>query len=130
MLVLRRFVSLRGYPSKIYSDPGSQLVAASKELNHIVEGLNEEEISQFGIKKGLEWKFSPTDGPWQNEWSEALVKSAKKAIVVSVGCQVLTVPEFQTVCFEEANLVNERPIGRHPTDPNDGVYLCPNHLLL
>ena len=130
LLVLRRFVSLRGYPSKIYSDPGSQLVAASKELKHIVEGLNEEEISQFGMKKGLEWKFSPADGPWQNGCSEALVKSVKKAIVVSVGCQVLTVPEFQTVCFEAANLVNERPIGRHPTDPNDGVYLCPNHLLL
>ena len=30
----------------------------------------------------------------------------KKAIVVSVGCQVLTVPEFQTVCFEAANVKN------------------------
>jgi len=27
-------------------------------------------------------------------------------------------------------LLNERPIGRHPTDPEDGTYLCPNGLLL
>ena len=32
--------------------------------------------------------------------------------------------------YEAAQLVNSRPIGRHPTDPNDGVYLAPNDLLL
>ena len=26
--------------------------------------------------------------------------------------------------------MNERPIGRHPTSPDDGTYLCPNDLLL
>ena len=82
------------------------------------------------MEKGLEWKFSPADGPWQNGCAESLVKSVKRAIARSIGNQVLTIFEFQTICFEAANLVNERPIGRHPTDPNDGVYLCPNHLLL
>jgi len=42
----------------------------------------------------------------------------------------MTFSEHQTVCFEVANLVNERPIGRHPTSPDDGTYLCPNDLLL
>ena len=32
--------------------------------------------------------------------------------------------------FEVANLMNERPIGRHPSDPSEGSYLCPNNLLL
>ena len=32
--------------------------------------------------------------------------------------------------FEAAQLVNQRPIGNHPTDPSDGVYMCPNDLLL
>ena len=27
-------------------------------------------------------------------------------------------------------MVNQRPIGRHPTDPDEGSYLCPNDLLL
>ena len=27
-------------------------------------------------------------------------------------------------------MTNERPIGRHPTDPADGAYLCPNDILL
>ena len=42
----------------------------------------------------------------------------------------LTVSKMQIVCFEAANSFNERPIGCHPTDPDDGVYLCPNQLLL
>lgn len=28
------------------------------------------------------------------------------------------------------NLVNQRPIGRVPNDPDDGHYLCPNDILL
>lgn len=39
LMVLRRFVSLRGYPSKIYSDNGAQLVAASQELMKCYEIL-------------------------------------------------------------------------------------------
>jgi len=37
---------------------------------------------------------------------------------------------MQTVLYESANLVNERPIGRHPNSADDGVYLSPNDLLL
>ena len=42
----------------------------------------------------------------------------------------MTFSELQPVCFEAANLINERPIGRHPTSPDDESYLCPNDLLL
>ena len=32
--------------------------------------------------------------------------------------------------YEASNLVNEQPIGRHPTVPDEGSYLCPNDVLL
>ena len=32
--------------------------------------------------------------------------------------------------LEIANLVNQRPVVRVPNDPDDGVYLCPNDMLL
>ena len=114
----------------MYSDPGSQLVAASKDLKDFVKGLDQSKLSEYGAEKGLEWKFSPADGPWQNGCSESFVKSIKLAIMGAMGNQILTVTELQTVLYEAANLVNERPIGRHPQDPEDGVYLSPNHLLV
>ena len=70
-----------------------------------------DELAAFGATKGMEWKFVPADAPWQNGASEALVKSVKKAITVAVGESVMTFSELQTVCYEAANLVNERPIG-------------------
>ena len=48
----------------------------------------------------------------------------------AIGSQVISFSELETVCLEAANLLNERPIGRHFTDPDDGAYLCLNHLLL
>jgi len=35
LMVLRRFVSIRGYPSKLYSENGPQLVSANEELKRI-----------------------------------------------------------------------------------------------
>ena len=46
----------------------------------------------------------------------------------AIGEQVLEFSTLQTVLFEAAELVNSRSIG--PTDPDDGVYLSPNDLLL
>ena len=78
----------------------------------------------------MQWDFTPANVPWQNGPSEALVKSITKVITVAIGESIMTFSELQTVCYETANLVNERPIGRHPTSPEDGAYLCPNDLLL
>ena len=82
------------------------------------------------MTKGMEWKFLPADAAGLNGTSEALVKSVKKVIMVAVGESVVTFSESQTVFFEAASLVNEGSIGRHPTSPEDGTYLCPKDLLL
>ena len=132
LMALRRFASIRGWPTKIFSDPGSQLKGAANELTKVVEDLDwdqiEEETNRRG--KGTEWKFSPADAPWYNGAVEALVKSTKRALHVAIGDNVLKPLELQTVMFEAAQLVNQRPIGCHPTNPSDGVYMSPNDLLL
>ena len=107
-----------------------QLVAASKELKSIVNGFDEETLRKFGHENGFEWSFSAPDAPWMNGVTEALVKSVKKALNTAIGSQVMRFSELQTVLYEASQLVNQRPIGRHPTDPTEGSYLCPNDLLL
>lgn len=130
LLALRRFTSLRGYPAKLYSDNGPQLVAASEELQNMTKKWNLKELETFGVNEGLKWEFTSADAPWQNGISEALIKSIKRAITTAIGQSVMTFPELQTVLYEVSNLVNERLIGRHPTSPEDGAYLCPNDILL
>ena len=130
LIVFRRFVSIRGYPAKIFSDPGSQLTSASKELNQMFKNFDWTKIKDAGASNGLEWKFSPAESPWYNGCCEALIRSVKKSISHAIGNQRVTFTEMQTVLYESANIVNERPIGATPKSVEDGSYLCPNDMLL
>lgn len=132
LTVFKRFVSIRGYPKTIRSDWGTQLLAASKELKVLMRKWEESTIAMAGVDKGTTWIFNKSaDAPWQNGCSEALIRSVKRAIAIAIGDSKLTFGEFQTVLFEVANLLNERPIGMKPGgDVELGSYLCPNELLL
>ena len=123
-------MALRGSPSNVYSDPGSQLHGAKRMLKEFIKNLDESRLKAFGVKNEFEWHFNSGDAPWQNGCSESLIPSVKKAIKCAIGEQVLSFSELLTVMYEAANLVNERPIGKTNTDIDDGSYLCPNDLLL
>lgn len=132
LTVFKRFVSIRGYPKTIRCDWGTQLIAASKELKVMMRKWDESTIAMAGVDKGTTWIFNKSaDAPWQNGCSEALIRSVKRAVAIAIGDSKLIFGEFQTVLFEVANLLNERPIGMKPGgDVELGSYLCPNELLL
>ena len=128
--VMRRFFALRGYPAVIMSDNGTQLVGAAREAREMVKGLDQDQLREFGAEKGIQWIFTTPAAPHQNGCAESLVKSCKNALKKAIGEQVLTPLELYTCLLEAGNLVNQRPIGRVPNDPDDGAYLCPNDILL
>ena len=111
-----RFVSLRGTPSLLYSDRGTQLVGAAGQV----------------AKQGVTWKFTKgADAPWQNGITESLIRGVKRSLSLAIGESLLPYSDLQTVFFKIANLMNERPIGMKPgSDFSSGTYLCPNDLLL
>ena len=84
MLALRRFATLRGWPRKIHSDPGSQLKSAATELQNVIKKLDWDELKKFGHEHKMEWSFSPADSPWYNGSTEALVKTIKRALEVTI----------------------------------------------
>ena len=125
LMVLRRFISIRGCPHEIRSDPGSQLIAAGKEINDI---FDHEAMKQFGVKHGLNWIVNKSaDAPWQNGCTERLIRAVKRCITLSISDSILTFPELQTVYFECASILNGRPIG---IKNSQYAYFCPNDLLL
>ena len=112
------------------SDNGTQMVGAARELRAMIEGWNKEDLRNFCAERGINWKFTTPAAPHQNGCAEALVKSCKAAMKKAIGEQVLTPFELYTCLLEVGNLLNQRPIGKIPTDPDDGSYLCPNDMLL
>ena len=84
----------------------------------------------FSAERGIEWNFITPGAPHQNGCAESLVKSVKIALKKAIGDSLLTPSELYTCLLDVANLVNQRPIGRVPNDPDDGAYICPNDMLL
>ena len=130
LMTLIRFTSLRGWPSVMYSDPGSQFIAASSELSQMWKCIDKDAILRKSADNGMKWIFGSADSPWQQGAVESMVKAAKKAINFAVHNQRLSPSEFLTLCAEVTNTLNERPIGLLPGDDSDINVLTPNSLLL
>ena len=130
---VRRLMAIRGDVRKIISDPGTQLVGASKEILDWRKGWDEEQLIRFGAERGLEWETISANSQHQNGVTEILinlVKVVRKSIISSLGDTRLTLNEMNTLMLEITNLVNERPIGTLPNSQTDSEYLSPNSLLL
>ncbi|XP_067936851.1 uncharacterized protein [Watersipora subatra] len=130
LMALRRFTNIRGWPKVLYSDPGSQLTHADKELKSIWRNIDRDALYKAGTDSGMEWIFGPADAPWYQGGAEALIKSIKKCLRFCMSGQRLSAAEFLTVCTEAANVMNERPLGRIPSDDGEINMLTPNSLLL
>ena len=130
---VRRLMAMRGDVQKIISDPGTQLVGASRELTEWRNGWDTAELVRFGATKNLEWEFVMADSQHQNGVTESMVKQVKavqKSLTRALGDTMLTMNEMFTLLAEVGNLVNERPIGTKPNDRSGTDYLSPNSLLL
>ena len=130
---VRRLMAARGDVRTIISDPGSQLVRASKDLTAWRQGWNQDELIRFGTPKGLDWKFIMANSQHQNGTAEVMakmVKSVQKSFLRALGDTRLNLNEMCTLLAEVGNLINERPIGIKPNDKSCTDYLSPNSLLL
>ena len=130
LLALKRYTGIRGWPSVIFSDPGSQLVGAENELIAMWKSLDSETTVRTCTENGTRWIFGPADSAWHQGAVEALVKAAKRALKYSINDQRLSASELLTVFTETANLLNERPIGTLPCEDSELSILTPNSLLL
>lgn len=99
-------------------------------LESTIQGHDPNLLRDFCAEKGAQWTFTTPAVPHQNGCAVAPVKSCKRAIKNTTGEQVLSPFDLYTCFIEIGNLVNQRHIGRVPSDPDEGKYLCPNDMLL
>ena len=134
LMSIRRFGSLRGWPSMIHSDPGSQLVSASGTLvswwSEMQGPLQTFAGSESTNKTGFKWEISPADSPWRQGKAERRIGIVKRLVKLSVGDTRLTTLELQTALMEIADQCNERPLGGVlPREDGTFEVVTPNQLL-
>ena len=130
MYALCRFTSLRGWPEVIYSDPGSQLIGADRELTEAWKKMEKNGLLRMSTFKGTTWKFGAADSPWRQGAVESLIKSIKRCFKFTLDNRRVSPSEFDTICYQVANMLNERPIGVLTSSDSVINLLTPNCLLL
>ena len=126
-----RMTSRRGTPTYVISDNGTNFVGAERELQELVQALDQDRIAHETTRQYcIEWKFNPPSTPHFGGIFEAMIKSAKKAIKAILGDADVFDEELHTAICGAERLLHSRPITFVSSDPNDLSPLTPNHFLV
>ena len=79
--------------------------------------------------EGCDWKFIPTHAPHLGGLWEAAGKSVKYHLRRTLGAQIATYEELNTLLTEIEACLNSRPLCALPNDPHHS-YLSPGHFLI
>ena len=117
MLAIRRFVSRRGMPEKLYSDNAKTFKCCKDEI-----------MNHFGANSP-KWEFITPVSPHQGGWWERLVRSVKSALKKTLGIKYLLRTELETVLIEIESCVNSRPLTYTMNDLNVSI-LTPGQFII
>ena len=126
LLCLRRFMNLRGTPTRIQSDPGEQLMAAAAELGRwdyskTIEWTNGQQV---------EWHRIPAVSQHFNGSAESMIRVTKLQLTGMLKERSCTKGELDTLMSDVAYLVNSHPLMvKAGSDPWAGGPVTPLHLL-
>jgi hypothetical protein len=124
LMALRRFMGIRGMPTRLQSDRGEQLVAAAKQ----VSTWDFKEVIQWAGKKGIEWTLVPTGGQHFNGQAERMIGLIKKQLWQTFEGKKHSHEETLTLLVEAVHSINSRPITRNPRPEVEP--LCVQDLML
>ncbi|XP_073950071.1 uncharacterized protein [Choristoneura fumiferana] len=130
IMALRRMASRRGWPRFVYSDNGTNLRAADKELKKSMEEIDNEAVKTEAVNNGAQWTFIPPCSPhWGGAW-ERLIRSVKTALRVILKERAPRDEVLATLLTEVEGIVNGRPLTHVSVEPGSSEALTPNHFLI
>lgn len=130
LMAYHRFVARRGKPGVVYSDNGSNFVAAERELQEEVKAINSSRVRNAMLAAGVEWHFTPPYAPHFGGVWERLVKGVKSTLRALIGHRLLSDEELLSFLAEAEKILNDRPLTPVRADHRDAVPLTPSDLLL
>lgn len=130
IMALRRMAARRGWPTKIYSDNGTNMRGAEVELKKAYDAIDRSTVMDEALNNGVSWSFIPPASPHMGGSWERLVRSVKTALKVVLKERAPHEETLITLLAEVENIINSRPLGHVSVDPRDDETLTPNHFLI
>ncbi|XP_072932645.1 uncharacterized protein [Epargyreus clarus] len=129
-----RFVARRGLCSCLYSDCGTNFIAAAKHLKEVHNFLNRSNIRDailVGLSsRSVEWRTNPPNAASMGGLWEAGIKSAKHHLYRVIGDRALTFEELTTLFCKIEAVMNSRPLCSLSNNPNEFEVLTAGHFLI
>ena len=107
---LRRFISLRGNPTTVYSDNGTNFRAGEQELRVSINDWNQRAINEFMRQRNISWKFNPPSASHMGGVWERVIRSIRKILTALLGQQLVNDEMLRTVMSEVQAILNSRPL--------------------
>ncbi|XP_048483865.1 uncharacterized protein LOC125489998 [Plutella xylostella] len=126
VMALRRHMALYGTPTELWSDNGTNLRGADRELRQSIDAATADEAAQQKIN----WRYIPPGAPFMGGAWERLVRSVKTALYAVLNEQHPAEEVLRTLLAEAEYAVNSRPLTHVSLEPDDPEALTPNHFLL
>ncbi|XP_055620081.1 uncharacterized protein LOC129764715 [Toxorhynchites rutilus septentrionalis] len=128
IMAIRRFVLRRGPPIIIFSDNGTNLKAANKELQEQIRRIGTGCANVFTNAK-TRWCFNPPSAPHMGGIWERMVRTVKTTMATLNTNRRMNDETLLTVIAEAEEIVNCRPLVYMPQESTDAEALTPNHYL-
>ena len=121
-----RFTCRRGFPTKVLSDNGTNLVG-SRSLRQ----FDREKVVRAARRQEVEWTFTPPLASHHGGVWERMIRTVRRVMVAVLNSNTrMTDDILHTVLCEVENIVNSRPITKCSDDIDGNTALTPNHMLL
>jgi hypothetical protein len=127
---LRNFISLRGRPTEMYSDQGTNFVGTDNELAQVIAEIDFEQVATAFTTSYSKWNFNPPHAPHFGGAWERLVRSVKTSLYEIMPTRRPDDETFRNLLMEIQNVINSRPLTFIPLDHDNDEALTPNHFLL
>ena len=124
----QRFRARRPGVRRLWSDCGSNFVAAAKDLKAEVEAWNSSTSRELQVF-GVEWTFNPPAAAHRGGVWERLIRSAKRHLSFLVQQDNISIETLTTVLAQVEFTMNSRPITYVSGDPGCERALTPMDFL-
>lgn len=126
---IRNFIAIRGTPSEIYSDNGTNMKGANNEMKKELEKLDTYKLSSAFIGPNLKWCFNPPASPHMAGSWERLIRSVKNNLKCILPTRKPTEKVLRNLLLEVMDIINSRPLTYVALDSADNDPLTPNHFI-